>query len=77
MWGSGTGWQDEGQLYMGTGYGAAVRWGCIRGCGIRRLHAERRYTFWQLCTGPDLGLRYGGAACRAAVHGGCMRGGIA
>ena len=38
---------------MGTGYGAAVRWGCMQGCGIGGLHVGQLYMM---------------DGCRAAVH---------
>ena len=45
---------------MGTGYGAAVQWGCMQGCGIGGLHVGQLY----------IGTGYG-----AAVQLGYMQGG--
>ena len=43
MWGSCTSWLDAGQLYIGTGYGAAVQLGYMQGGGIGGPHVGQRY----------------------------------
>ena len=54
---------------MGTGYGAAVQWGYMQGCGIRGLHVGQLYMM-DGCGAPDIGTGYG-----AAVQLGYMQGG--
>ena len=72
---------------MGTGYGAAVQWGCMQSGGIGGLRVGQLYMMdgcgaavhgdwiWGCSTvGLHAGRRYRGAACGAAVQDGRMRG---